>query len=98
MSEIKKKAILIKASGGIVDVYPKNGKDFKADELRELVGGYIEILDSGRSYFVCDEEGKLKRAKFNLSATVIGRSERVLRKDDWFVGNVLIVFDKKMIL
>lgn len=35
---------LLKVNGERVDVAPKNGKDYKLEELQGFVGGYIEII------------------------------------------------------
>ena len=33
---------IYKSNGEIVDIEPKNGKDFQLKELNDIVGGYIE--------------------------------------------------------
>ena len=82
-------AKLIKTDGSVTDVAPKNGKDFKLDELRELIGcEYIEIvrvpLTHGKILIV-DEEGKLNGKEFNERATVIYGN--IL---DYIVGDALM--------
>lgn len=37
-------AAFIKTNGEITNVTPKNGTDYKYEELKEFVGGYIEIV------------------------------------------------------
>lgn len=38
-------ATLIKADGTRTEIQPKNGTDFKLEELQEYVDGYIEIVN-----------------------------------------------------
>lgn len=52
---------------GIVETVKPNGKYYTLEELQKLVGGYIEIYP-GRylnHYIVCDEEGIIKKRKYN---------------------------------
>lgn len=83
-------AKLYKTSGEIVEVSPKNGKDFSLEELQEFVDGYIEIvwLDKERS-MVINEEGKLKHLPYNKKATEEYNSSYKGR-NDYIVGNALI--------
>ncbi len=41
-------AYIIKHTGEITKVQPKNGTDFQLDELQAVVGGCIEVIYSGR--------------------------------------------------
>ena len=76
----------IKANGEIIDVEPKNGKDFGLDELQSFVGGYIEIVEtSDFRLIVVDEEGKLKRKLYNHYATMMYG-----KQNDVIVGDVLV--------
>ena len=61
------KAKIIYANGTTKDVAPKNGKE----ELREIVGGYIEIVQpkDAKKIMVINEEGKLLGLELNLEAT-----------------------------
>lgn len=61
------------------------------ENMQRLVGGYIQIVPSasGKSLFVCDEEGKLKGKDVNVRATYIGKIFGAIRKDDLFVGDVI---------
>lgn len=64
-------AQLIKANGEKITITPKNGEDFKLDELQSLVGGYIEIVTMYGHIMVVDEEGLLKHKPYNNVASVI---------------------------
>lgn len=81
----------IKANGEVMEVQPRNGKDFQLDELKQYIGGgYIEVINipEGRQ-MVMDEEGKLKMLPKNEKATDIARP--VLLPTDWGIcGDVLV--------
>ena len=77
-------AKIYKTTGEVIEVEPKNGKDFKLKELQEIVQGYIEIVNfSPTEYMVVNEEGHLIGLLLNPSATI-------LYKKDIIVGDVLI--------
>ena len=81
-------AKIYKTNGTVVEVNPKNGKDFKLEELQAIVGGYIEVLPiNNKEVLVCDEEGKLKGYPLNIAATDIVQSNGI---SNYIVGDVLI--------
>lgn len=61
----------IKANGEKITIEPKNGTDFKLDELQAFVGGFIEIVNMYGHIMVVDEEGLLKHKPYNLVASVM---------------------------
>ena len=63
-------AQIIKATGERIKVKPKNGTDFQLDELKDFVGGYIEIvrLKAGK-ILVVNEDGMIYNLPFNYEAT-----------------------------
>ena len=63
-------AQIIKATGERIEVKPKNGTDFQLEELKTVVGGYIEIvrLKDGK-ILVVNEEGMIYNLPFNEEAT-----------------------------
>jgi hypothetical protein len=65
-------AKLYAVDGSITEVTPKNGKDFKLEEMQEFVGGYIQVvpLAKGRC-IVVDEEGRLKGYQHNAKASQV---------------------------
>lgn len=79
----------IKSSGEKIEVEPKNGTDFKLEELKGFVGGFIEIirLRNGK-LMVVNEEGKLNRLPINDNATLIW--EENYGCTDVIVGDVLV--------
>lgn len=52
-------AFIITTEGKKVEIEPKNGKDFKWEEMKEIVDGYIEIVPSSQAgcVVVLNEEG-----------------------------------------
>lgn len=68
-------------------VYPRNGSDFKLDELYQFVGEPIEMVYIDDEHFmIINEEGKLKDLPLNMVATIISN----LLPDDVIVGNALV--------
>lgn len=89
------KAKLYKADGTILEVVPANGTDFKLDELKKMVGGYIEIVSAGNGkIMVIDEEGKLKNKPLNNACTMIFMQAGYY---DTIVGDALVC-DDEMVL
>lgn len=85
-------AQIIPVEGPIREAVPKNGKDFKYDELNKIVGGYIEIVYLPRNkIMVLNEEGKLLNLPINEAATLRFNQER-----DYIVGDVLVC-DREMV-
>ena len=84
-------AQLIKANQlDVIDVLPANGRDFKYEELRNYVGGYIEILHlNANQTLVVNEEGKLLNLPYNTIATEVIRMA-YQGCDDFIVGDALL--------
>lgn len=77
-------ATIIKADGQCIETQPKNGTDFKLEELNEIVGGYIEVLTlNDDQIMVINEEGKVYGLPLNLKATDMYGL-------DFIVGDVLV--------
>jgi len=82
-------AQIIKSNGETKTVEPKNGTDFKLEELQAIVGGYIQIAYlRDDEIMVMDDEGKLKEKDLNLQASL--RYRRDVNPYDSVVGDVLI--------
>lgn len=84
-------AKIFNTDGTTREIEPKNGTDFQLEEMREVVGGYIELVDlrDGR-LLVINEEGKLYNMDVNLAATSIAHAARAIADWDIIVGNVLL--------
>lgn len=81
-------AKIYRIDGSFEIVEPANGTDFTLDEMKAIVGGYIEILPVGKdSLMVCNEEGKLMGLPVNEIATLFVRANGIF---DCVVGDVLI--------
>ena len=81
-------AMIIKTDGQVISVQPKNGKNFSLKELKEIVGGFIEIIRMNDKYMVVNEEGKLERLPYNAPAT--GLYWGNVGCNDYIVGDVLV--------
>ena len=82
-------AKLLKASGEIVDVRPKDGRAFSLVELQGFVGGHIEMVRTPADrVLVCHEEGKFMGYGLNVAAT-----QKYHPGADVIVGDVLICDD-----
>lgn len=88
-------AIVIKTDGTKDALQPKNNKVFTLEELKSVVGGYIEIVQLTEDYLmVINEEGKLLNLPINVIATRVYRASR--NTEDFIVGNVLICSNKEI--
>lgn len=82
-------AKIIKANGEIIDVNPKNGKDFKLYELQKIVDGYIEVVWMPYDkIMVVNEDGKIRHLPVNEKATKIYQD--CFGFSDIIVGDVLV--------
>jgi len=70
------------ANGETKEVQPANGTDFKLNEVRDIVEGYIEVvnLPDGRIMLI-NEEGKLEGLPLNEAATKL--AELPTKLDLW---------------
>ena len=84
-------AQIIKTTGEVIEVSPKNGTDFKLREMQNIVKHgthrHIEIVYlPNNKLMVCNEEGKLIGAPLNHKATDIIRCWY----NDYVCGDVLV--------
>lgn len=79
-------AKLIRTNGTVEAVEPKNGTDFTLEELREFVGGCIELLyppSQAGAVLVVNEEGRLRGLPLNeVASAAYGH--------DFIVGDALL--------
>ena len=93
------KAKLLKASGEVVEIEPKNGTDFKLDELyTHLQCSLVDVISLNQDdIMVVDDEGKLKANNvINVNATVLAQKNQAIIFWDYIAGNA-IVCNRKMI-
>ena len=82
---------LIKPDGEKQEVNPKNGTDFSLEELQGFVGGYIQVINLGRSeVMVINEEGKLNNLPTNGEASFIAHMRKAIFTFDRIVGNAVV--------
>lgn len=82
-------AKIVKTTGEIIEISPKNGTDFKYDELHSVVDGYIEIIHlPNREIMIVNEEGCLIGLDYNpIASYLAGQS---------IVGDVLVCKDNEV--
>ena len=83
-------ATIIKTDGYVINIEPKDGKEFSLEEMQTIVSGYIEIVDlPDGNYMVVNEDGKLKGLAINHVATQI-YTNALPGVYDVIVGDVLV--------
>lgn len=90
-------ATLYKTDGTVQEIQPKNGKDFKLDQLQALVGGYIEIVSlesKPLKIMVVNEDGKGLGLPINEKATEVARP--FIQFYDCIVGDALVCLSKEV--
>ena len=93
------KAKLLKASGEVVEIKPKNGTDFKLDELyKHLQCSLVEVINLNQDdIMIVDDEGKLTSNNVvNVNATKLAQENQAIIFWDYIAGDA-IVCNKKMI-
>ena len=82
-------ARLYKTNGEVIEVSPKNNRDFTLEELQNFVEGDIEIINlTTEKILIVNEEGKINKLHFNESATELWRE--YYGRTDYIVGNALL--------
>lgn len=82
-------AKIIKSNGEQIEVSPKNGNDFKLEELKAIVNGWVEVVWlPNDEIMVINEEGKLLGLPLNRTATNIYYD--AFGYSDTIVGDVLL--------
>lgn len=81
--------IIYKTNGEVIETSPKNGTNYTLEELKEIVGGYIEIIHlTNNKIMVINDEGKLINLPHNENATTLYRI--CLCTIDFIVGDALV--------
>lgn len=82
-------ARLYKTNGEVIEVSPKNNRDFTLKELQNFVEGDIEIINlTTKKILIVNEEGKINKLPFNESATELWK--KYYGRTDYIVGNALL--------
>lgn len=77
-----------KVDGTVIEVSPKDGKEFTCEEINRYVGGHFETIPSrDGGLLLVNDCGKLLHFDYNELAT------REIHPDfeDYLVGNVLLI-------
>ena len=90
------KDIIYKINGEVIEASPKNGKNYTYEELREIVGGFIQIIFLKDKFMIINEEGKLNNLPYNDNATVLYRAN-FRNTTDFIVGDALLCGKDKII-
>lgn len=93
------KAKLLKVSGEVMEIEPKNGTDFKLDELyKHLQCSLVEVINLNQDdIMVVDEEGKwASNNVINVNATMLAQENQAITSWDYIAGDA-IVCNRKMI-
>ena len=93
------KARLLKFSGDVMEIEPKNGTDFKLDELyKHLNCSLVEVINLNQDdIMVVDEEGKLASNNvINVNATMLAQENQAITSWDYIAGDA-IVCNRKMV-
>ena len=96
--DTKDGAKLLKMSGEIVPITPKDGKEFSLPEMQRYVGGYIQVINPPGlpdSYIIANEEGKFDpKNRKNVIASELwqaGCDPDSARASDDVVGDVMLI-------
>ena len=90
MELLPNKAYQITTEGDIIEIAPKDGKEFHLTEIQELVDGLIEIVYlNNYQIMVVNEEGKVTK-RYNVYASVIADRHHALMEGDYICGNAVI--------
>lgn len=88
-------AQIIKTTGEVIEVTPKNRIEFTLEELQEIVGGYVEfVFLENNQIMVVNEEGKLIDLEYNEKATEMYQEQ--VSPFDIIVGDVLVCNDNQI--
>ena len=82
-------ARLYKINEEVIEVSPKNNRDFTLEELQSFVEGDIEIINlTAEKILIVNEEGKINKLLFNELATELWK--KYYGRTDYIVGNALL--------
>ena len=83
-------AYLIAEEDEITRVNPKNGTDFKLEEIQKHVDGYIEVIRLSDVWImIVNEEGKFSKG-YNSIATALAHLHHAIGSEDFIAGDAVI--------
>ena len=87
--------MIIEPDGTRTEVRPKNGKNYKLEEMQKIVGGLVEIVQLTKGVImVVNEEGLLVSLLFNVVAS--NMYQAFLNTPGHIVGTVLVCKDEEV--
>lgn len=85
-----KDGYIIRQSGDVEIIHPRNGEDFDLEELQKAVDGLIDIitLNNGK-IMVVNDEGKFTKG-LNPCATFMAHIHHSIAMSDYVAGDVVV--------
>lgn len=87
------KAKLLKVSGEVMEIEPKNSKDFKLDELyKHLQCSLVEVINLNQDdIMVVDRDGKwASNNVINVNATMLAQENQAITSWDYIAGDAIV--------
>lgn len=96
MKMLPTNAYLITEKCGVSQIKPKNGTEFKLEEVQRYVGGYIEIVRlNEKQIMVVNEDGKFTKG-CNQIASSIAHLYCAIDQCDYIAGDAVICPSKML--
>lgn len=90
-----KENFILKTDGSKHVITPQVGTKFNLEELQELVGGYIQVINLNEEQcMVVNENGKLYHLEMNAEASVIAHACHAIFPTDFIVGDAVLLQNK----
>lgn len=84
-------ACVIRADEWVIPVAPINGTHFTLDEIKNIVGERVEILNMGDMSMAYNPENNYQsEADYNVGATYIAHGRAALEQGEFITGTVLM--------
>ena len=84
-------ATIIDPEGPAREIELSNGDDKLLRQLRDLVGGYLEVIALPGYHMLVNEDGKANSHKVNDTATLIAHKFEAISKADYIAGTAVII-------
>ena len=84
-------ATIIDPEGPAREIELSNGDDKLLRQLRDLVGGYLEVIALPGHHMLVNEDGKANPHKVNDVTTLIAHKFEAISKADYIAGTAIII-------
>lgn len=92
-----KENFIVKTDGSKHVITPQVGTKFNLEELQELVGGYIQVINLNKEQcMVVNENGKLYNFDLNAEASIIAHNFNAIFPNDFIVGDAVIINSEQL--